>query len=120
MDVDEAASRLAAAIEPANLANRIVEVFRDPRWVGLEAHFEGELLGMPEWVELDEHDRLSRERSRERLRAAFRRACGHLRPMYAGIAIEWELPSPISLTDGRAWLPGDCFWARQLDASDPN
>lgn len=87
---------------------------------GIELTLPGDLLGMPPWVELEPEEQATAERTQRFLRTAFEAACERLDPLYAGVDLEWRIPSPAQLTADEARLPGDVLWSARLDERDPD
>jgi hypothetical protein len=87
--------------------------------VGAEIWVSGDLLGGPLWIELEPDEIAERERIREFVRGAFLSSCDRVRPIFAGVGVEWTVVPPRKLESEGVWLPGDLFWSSELDEVDP-
>jgi hypothetical protein len=87
-------------------------------YVGVELWVSGDLLGGPSWIELEPDEIAQRERVRAFVQSAFLSTCDRLRPLYAGVGVEWTVVLPGKLESEGVCLPGDLFWSSQLEEID--
>lgn len=87
-------------------------------YVGVELWISGDLLGAPSWIELDPDEIAQRERVREFVQLAFLSFCDALRPLYAGVGVEWNVVVPGKLEWEGVRMPGDLFWSSELEEID--